>query len=222
MPVDGQKQMILWTLVLLLGLTVLGGAVMLNPPTSNENQFASAKYLRVSQLKRLKANGKTGSPSVSSGIPIAQKNTGTPSIDLGHLPGTVSEERHPASSASSNSNEDLNGGQTLQTDQLASSLDISLGCISEKPTRFKNSVAQIRLSGKICEPNAEIVSTEVRNMSNGASATLFHPQSNTFTTDYLALSVGLNKIRLLHLLKNGSREEREYVFERSPASNKEL
>lgn len=107
-------------------------------------------------------------------------------------------------------------------------LDFTLPC--EGTPKFSKNVVQVRLSGELCgtnhtaksgkkasakSPKREIASTEIRNEANGFSATVFYPKTNTFTTDYMTLSPGTNRIRILHTLKQGGKEEREYVIERS-------
>ena len=103
-------------------------------------------------------------------------------------------------------------------------LDFILPC--EGNSKFAKNVVQVRLSGELCAlkpvgkaraklPKRDIASTEIRNEANGFSATVFYPKANAFTTDYMTLSPGTNRIRILHILKQGGRDEREYTIERS-------
>lgn len=101
-------------------------------------------------------------------------------------------------------------------------LDFKLPC--EGSTKFSKSVVQVRLSGSLCETKKttkvakaakrEIASTEIRNEANGFSATVFYPGKNQFTTDYMSLAPGANRIRILHVFKQGGKEEREFLIER--------
>lgn len=97
-------------------------------------------------------------------------------------------------------------------------LDVTLDCAGKPESRFENAINQIRLSGQICQPEQEILSSEIRNEANNTSATVFFPTASSYTTDYIALATGSNRIRILNILKSGAREEREFLVERAPAS----
>ena len=99
---------------------------------------------------------------------------------------------------------------------LGQTLDITLGCVGPLRSQFEDSVEQLRLTGKLCTHSQEILSTEIQNVSNGTSATVFQMSANTFTTDYITIAKGENRIRIVHALKNGEKEEREYLIERKP------
>lgn len=98
-------------------------------------------------------------------------------------------------------------------------LDFTLPC--DGSTKFSKSVVQVRLIGSLCGPTSrkavkrEIASTEIRNEANGFSATVFPAGKNKFTTDYMSLAPGSNRIRILHVFKQGGKEERDFVIERS-------
>ncbi len=97
---------------------------------------------------------------------------------------------------------------------MQQAVDVSLKCQPEKLI-YDRSVAQIRLSGTPCgDAKAVFVSSEIVNEANGFSATVFHPTDNSFTTDYISLSPGSNKIRIMHQFAKGVREEHEYLIER--------
>ena len=102
-------------------------------------------------------------------------------------------------------------------------VELSLGCETKSEARsdFDFKVTQVRISGKACGPERTIASTEVVNQANGFSATVFHPSDKTYTTDYISLNTGANKIRIVHRLKNGASEERDYHVERKPDTSVE-
>ncbi len=93
-------------------------------------------------------------------------------------------------------------------------VDLTLACKGAQTTSFVKGVAQVRLSGEACQSKREIASTEVRNEANGFSATVFPTGERSFTTDYMTLAHGMNRIRILHVFKAGGREEREYMIDR--------
>lgn len=102
-------------------------------------------------------------------------------------------------------------------DKGTQAVDFSLPC--QGNGRFAKTVVQVRLSGTACDTHGkptrnEIESSEIRNTTNGFSATVFYPKSGSFTTDYMTLASGENHIRILHILKTGGRLERDLVIER--------
>lgn len=103
-------------------------------------------------------------------------------------------------------------------DKGQQAIDFTLPCDGAL-SRFASGVVQVRISGHLCDkpgarPARAISSSEIRNTTNGFSATVFFPKSDSFTTDYITLSPGKNQIRILHQLKAGGRVERDFVIER--------
>lgn len=102
-------------------------------------------------------------------------------------------------------------------------LDFTLSCDMQF-SRFAANVAQVRLTGESCLPQAkqlrkpasrQFASSDIRNEANGFSATVFYPREARFTTDYITLSHGENRISIRHIFSDGAREERDYVIDRS-------
>jgi hypothetical protein len=93
-------------------------------------------------------------------------------------------------------------------------IDVQLNC-TESRHEFDRSIAQVRLSGAPCATGKiHIVSSEIRNDANGFSATVFHPTDTSYTTDYITLSPGENRIRVFHQFNQGGHEERDYIIQR--------
>lgn len=120
--------------------------------------------------------------------------------------------RHPASAT-------LTIQELYEGGALSAAADLVLPCPKEgsnetAKSTFVEDVRQVRLSGMNCLKRDEIASTEVRNETNGFSATVFQPAPNSFTTDYITLAKGSNRIRILHIYKRGARIEREHIVER--------
>ena len=130
--------------------------------------------------------------------------------DPSAIPASPNAERAPASAGP------LFSALTID-DKGTQAVDFSLPC--QGNGRFAKSVVQVRLTGTTCDSKGkptqnEIASSEIRNTTNGFSATVFYPKSGSFTTDYMTLASGENHIRILHILKTGARFERDLVIER--------
>lgn len=96
------------------------------------------------------------------------------------------------------------------------SAELDLAC-DKAETVYTKSVTQVRLSGASCSvmnAKRDISSVELLNDANGFSATVFYPTPRTFTTDYVALKEGDNKIKILINFVNGEREERTLIVAR--------
>lgn len=100
-------------------------------------------------------------------------------------------------------------------DKGSQAIDFTLPC--DGGGRFSKNVLQVRLSGNLCTKKKEIIeASEIRNMTNGFSATVFPgAQHDTFTTDYITLANGENHIRIQHILKSGGKVERDFVIDRN-------
>lgn len=94
------------------------------------------------------------------------------------------------------------------------SVELTLACDVAR-NDYPKQVTQIRFSGASCvNAKREIASVELMNDANGFSATVFYPTVKSFTTDYVALVEGDNKIKILINYSNGEREERTHVVAR--------
>ena len=73
---------------------------------------------------------------------------------------------------------------------------------------FETGRTRFRLKGDNCNAsNAPLLSTQILNQSNGYVATIFHKTQTTFTTDYINLNVGENKIKVLFETASGPSEK---------------
>jgi hypothetical protein len=118
------------------------------------------------------------------------------------------DSRAPASAS------DPQYSATAIDDHGSQAIDFTLPC--DGNSRFSKNVIQVRLSGALCTKKKEqISSSEIRNMTNGFSATVFPTgKQDTFTTDYITLANGENHIRIQHILKSGGKVERDFIIER--------
>lgn len=163
-----QRQMMIWTMLLVIALGGMIGNLMLVPPTPQSELAESPAFAR--HKKRLHAKEAHG--------PL---------------------EKAPRAPASLT--------PTLGDIMPVHTVDFLLDCKNANHSQLKKDVAQMRLKGSICAARDEIVSSEIRNETNGFSATVFMNDSRSFTTDYISLKRGENRIRVLHHLKSGAREE---------------
>ena len=85
-----------------------------------------------------------------------------------------------------------------------------VGC--ENGSRFNTPSEHLRLKGKVCGVDA--TSTAVRNTANGFAATVFHQGDSGFTTDYISLATGENKIVIEQTLESGQTQTREVTVVR--------
>ncbi|MCB0414415.1 MAG: hypothetical protein KDD50_08785 [Bdellovibrionales bacterium] len=95
-------------------------------------------------------------------------------------------------------------------------LTLKLGCLnSTKPAKKINSFAkQLRVTGKLCHLDSDLSMTEIKNISNGTLASSFHLDNNGFTSDYIQLKDGYNKILISHTLLDGTQVVSEVEIER--------
>ena len=98
-------------------------------------------------------------------------------------------------------------------DKGTQAVDFNMPC--EGSGRFSRNVAQVRLTGTSCDKSKSPIETsEIRNVTNGFSATVFYPKATAFTTDYITLASGKNLIRIQHILKSGAKVQRDFTIDR--------
>lgn len=94
-------------------------------------------------------------------------------------------------------------------------VDLKIPCDGIQKTVFTQKVEQLRLKGDSCfTSDWQIKESSIQNAANGFVATVFFPSHRSFTTDYISLANGINRIVIKHQFTNGQFEEREYVVER--------
>jgi hypothetical protein len=129
-------------------------------------------------------------------------------------------DRAPASSGEPKKDISQFAVRLLDEKTLRQAIEFDLLCpkkgAKEEPVTetLNSTVAQVRLTGSSCMKDREIASTEIKNEANGFSATVFATGPHSFTTDYISLVKGENKIRILHIFTKGGREEKQWVFKR--------
>jgi hypothetical protein len=101
--------------------------------------------------------------------------------------------------------------------QAPQTTEISLFCDGPQSAQVPASVKEARISGQFCLKNAPASepSSVIANEANGFAATLFFPKAKAFTTDYISLSPGRNRISIAHKWPGGLVETREFSIERA-------
>jgi hypothetical protein len=85
--------------------------------------------------------------------------------------------------------------------------DVTMGCEQSEEKTVEANVHQARIHGEVCLPKVQNLS--LVNSANGFSATIFNSDEKHFTTDYITLVNGGNKLILQLQLMNGSVQTRE-------------
>lgn len=86
-------------------------------------------------------------------------------------------------------------------------------CTPPETTTVAGDIHQLRIRGKFCETSGTQFA-EVLNLTNGFTATVFTPTPNTFTSDYIHLADGPNRLRVTYVLSSGERRVREFAVNR--------
>jgi hypothetical protein len=94
-------------------------------------------------------------------------------------------------------------------------MDIKATCQPDESVQIAGSIRQIRMSGTTCQSKTKALTTVITNVSNGFVATVFHPSAKSFTTDYVTLAKGTNRILVREELKPGQFHEREITITRN-------
>lgn len=77
---------------------------------------------------------------------------------------------------------------------------------------FKTQSEHVRVKGSFCR--SDVLSTTVRNSSNGYVATVFHQGGQNYTTDYMSLAHGANVIVIEQKMNSGEVSAREVTIVR--------
>jgi hypothetical protein len=188
-----QSQMIAWTSALVVGLGTLTVHSMLQPPVAVEK--AKTAISPPSSF----ASAKASSPD---GKEVADRSPASQSPDALAYAAIPLDEKNTAQAVE----------LTLPCPtQTANSSGQSAPNMSKT---FAAAVKQIRLSGQACGPKRNIASVEILNEANGFSATVFHTDDKSYTTDYISLAPGQNRIRILETSKDGHHEETAFLVNR--------
>lgn len=95
-----------------------------------------------------------------------------------------------------------------------SPVERAVPCSATEVERVDAQAKQIRLMGEFCNPPkgqaspSGVPETRIVNRTNGFSATAFYPPQGGYTTDYISLAPGENRIEVSHAWPSGARHAR--------------
>jgi len=92
---------------------------------------------------------------------------------------------------------------------------LNMPCRWRPETQLEPGVKHVRIRGKLCGKDEPLQSSEIINTANGFRATVFHPGAYAFTSDYIHLSEGKNRLVFTHVLSTGEKLSREMTLIRS-------
>lgn len=90
---------------------------------------------------------------------------------------------------------------------------LEFDCNPPESATVTQDIRQVRIHGKLCGTQATI-GAEILNLTNGFTATVFTPTPETFTSDYIHLADGANRLRITYLMASGERLVREFGVKR--------
>ncbi len=90
---------------------------------------------------------------------------------------------------------------------------VEFDCAPPESATVTLETKQVRIRGKLCGA-AEVITTEILNLTNGFTATVFTPTKDSFTSDYIHLADGANRLRVTYVMASGERLEREFGVKR--------
>lgn len=128
-------------------------------------------------------------------------------------PKTVISQRKPATypklaSAVSNGKQEILAEPNASNDSFKI-LTLELDCFVLDKKRLVSAASQLRVRGRLCDKFSASSPPQISNLTNGYTATLFFPDQNRYTTDYINLGEGMNKILILKPNSAGGLSELE-------------
>lgn len=110
-------------------------------------------------------------------------------------------------------------GMALSTNKPAQPLlertsTLEFDCAPPKTATVTSDIKQLRLLGKLCGQQT-VAQTEVLNLTNGFTATIFTPKHGRFASDFIHLADGDNRFRVTYVLSTGERKVSEFQIERA-------
>ena len=128
------------------------------------------------------------------------------------------KEIHPAATQDPRAPASRVEGPTSVDD---SPVERAVPCAATQIERVDAHAKQIRFTGEFCNstkggPNTTgVPQTRIVNRTNGFSATAFFPPQGGYTTDYISLAPGENRIEVSHAWPSGARTTMEIAIVRS-------
>lgn len=110
------------------------------------------------------------------------------------------------------------GIASTDTPSVPNTIEIPCGA---QDFSLETAFTRMRIKGENCV-SKNSPTTEIKNVSNGYVATVFHKKDYSFTTDYINLNEGRNEINLLFETPEGVTSQRTVIINRAPASASEF
>jgi hypothetical protein len=101
--------------------------------------------------------------------------------------------------------------EVQKTIERTSTLDLE--CSLPESTMISTEVLQLRIRGRYCA-GGDFAGAEITNLTNGYTATVFTPEKDAYSSDYVHLSDGQNRLRVIFLLETGERQVKEFAINR--------
>lgn len=95
---------------------------------------------------------------------------------------------------------------------------LNFDCTLPTTAEVSPDIRQLRISGRQCE-FSDVLETEIMNLTNGFSATVFGLKTHHFTSDYIHLAEGDNRLRLTYVRDSGERINREFSIVRQAGAS---
>lgn len=90
--------------------------------------------------------------------------------------------------------------------------ELNLDCSSETETGLSFG-SEVRIMGTNCAGPKSKPVVSIVNLSNGFSATVFPLTGTAFTTDFISLNRGENRIEMSHVGTSGKKQTRSFVLQ---------
>lgn len=88
---------------------------------------------------------------------------------------------------------------------------LEINCAPPEVAQVNGDIKQLRLIGRLCKGQT---STEILNLTNGYTATLFTPRQGRFASDFIHLADGANRLRVTQTAANGQSQVHEFQVQR--------
>ena len=210
-----QIKMILWTMMVIIGLSLCLGHSMLEPPHLYRHRIAVAQA-RLLQIEK----AMTQTDNSGSRMPASIGNSLTAIQDSAAGQRVSNERRHRINGDRGDHGDDFFPELMIET------YDVVLPCVSGTNSKVSGlvgthafvpkTVKQVRVLASQCDRSGDFAEMQISNQSNGFSATIFETAHGTWLTDYISLSKASSVIRLAFENAAGENQTRDFVIERAP------
>lgn len=107
----------------------------------------------------------------------------------------------------------LNANAEPQVNQLEHTAQIHFDCQIPTETKVEPEVRHLRIEGSLCwleKGQDQVSSLQIQNSTNGYTATIFQPGPSLFTSDFIHLESGRNRLVMSYKGKSGLLQQKEF------------